>query len=252
MDQEQVEARLVKLPRGAIVAFAARCARRAQSVFKLGWPDAPPKHCQSIRRAVTVAEQGPKTDRSRAAAWVLLLAVMPVPYAAYASTQDTQPSLLAIFAFLGFLAVASFLAADFARPAAAARAAANAYCAADAASEAAALTVAHAAYTSHTAAHAAAVTAAHAAYAVHAGSFAASRSVHTTSGSAAANATNAFSTSHVALATYCAAVVLDIATSADLELLEALTEREQWTNASPVPQSVCGELWPNGPPEGFQ
>jgi len=47
---------LRKLPRWACVAFAARCARRAQPMFTLKWKDAPREHVEAIERAITAAE----------------------------------------------------------------------------------------------------------------------------------------------------------------------------------------------------
>ncbi len=44
------------LPRWARVAFAARCARRVQPLFKLLWPEAPRKHIAAVDRAITLAE----------------------------------------------------------------------------------------------------------------------------------------------------------------------------------------------------
>lgn len=47
---------IAKLPRWAQVAFAARCARRAQPLFKHGWSDVPPEYADGIDRAVAFAE----------------------------------------------------------------------------------------------------------------------------------------------------------------------------------------------------
>ena len=46
-----------RLPRWARVAFAARCARRAQPIYQHFWPDAPEHHLRALDRAVRVAEQ---------------------------------------------------------------------------------------------------------------------------------------------------------------------------------------------------
>ena len=45
-----------KLPRRAQVAFAARCARRVQPVFKAAWPEATEEHVEAIERAIRCAE----------------------------------------------------------------------------------------------------------------------------------------------------------------------------------------------------
>lgn len=49
---------LARLPRWACVAFAARCARRVQPLYKLAWADAPDRerHVAAIDRAITLAE----------------------------------------------------------------------------------------------------------------------------------------------------------------------------------------------------
>jgi hypothetical protein len=58
MDRSQLptESDLEKLPRRAVVAFAARCARLVLPIFKAAWPDAPQKHLVAVERAVLVAE----------------------------------------------------------------------------------------------------------------------------------------------------------------------------------------------------
>jgi len=47
---------IAQLPRWAIVAFAARCARRAQPIFELFWAG-PKKHKKAVANAVQVAER---------------------------------------------------------------------------------------------------------------------------------------------------------------------------------------------------
>jgi hypothetical protein len=51
------EQELRALPRWALVAFAARCARRVQPLFKDGWPDAPVEDVQALERVIVLAEQ---------------------------------------------------------------------------------------------------------------------------------------------------------------------------------------------------
>ena len=48
---------IAKLTRWAIVAFAARCARRVLPIFAATWPEAPDKHKQAVANAVAVAER---------------------------------------------------------------------------------------------------------------------------------------------------------------------------------------------------
>ena len=48
---------LAKLPRLAIVAFAARCARRMLPLFKYGWNDAPDEIVKDVENAIQLAEK---------------------------------------------------------------------------------------------------------------------------------------------------------------------------------------------------
>ena len=54
--QLPTEEEIAKLPRWARVAFAARCARRAQPLFQKHWPDAPEEHVSAIEKAIHIAE----------------------------------------------------------------------------------------------------------------------------------------------------------------------------------------------------
>jgi hypothetical protein len=45
------------LPRWAIIAFAARCARRVEPLFPEAWPNAPSDHIDAVRAAVEFAER---------------------------------------------------------------------------------------------------------------------------------------------------------------------------------------------------
>jgi hypothetical protein len=47
---------IVKLPRWAKVAFAARCVRRVQPLLGSTWPEAPEKYIEAIEMAITLAE----------------------------------------------------------------------------------------------------------------------------------------------------------------------------------------------------
>ncbi|HLO39609.1 MAG TPA: hypothetical protein VK176_01200, partial [Phycisphaerales bacterium] len=58
------EDEIAALPRGARVAFAARCARRVQPLFTHFWPDAPRKHVEAIDNAITLAERRFEGSRS--------------------------------------------------------------------------------------------------------------------------------------------------------------------------------------------
>ncbi len=52
------EEEIATLPRRAIVAFAARCARRVQPLFKAKWPGAREEgYCAAVDRAITLSEQ---------------------------------------------------------------------------------------------------------------------------------------------------------------------------------------------------
>lgn len=59
---------IAQLRRWAQLAFAARCARRVQPLFKHFWPDAPKKHVDAVDAAVRLAEHcasiGSLTDAS--------------------------------------------------------------------------------------------------------------------------------------------------------------------------------------------
>lgn len=56
IDTLPTEEELATLPRWACVAFAARCARRVQPLFKHFWPGAPEKHVAAIDAAITTIE----------------------------------------------------------------------------------------------------------------------------------------------------------------------------------------------------
>lgn len=49
---------IAQLPRWAQVAFAARCARRVQPLFKHFWPDASAEHVEALDRTITISERG--------------------------------------------------------------------------------------------------------------------------------------------------------------------------------------------------
>ncbi|MFC1636331.1 hypothetical protein ACFL5Z_15990 [Planctomycetota bacterium] len=51
------EKEIAKLPRLAIVAFAARCARRVQPLFASIWPEVPEKHKKAVTGAIKITEE---------------------------------------------------------------------------------------------------------------------------------------------------------------------------------------------------
>ncbi|MCW5777789.1 MAG: hypothetical protein KIS87_15240, partial [Phycisphaeraceae bacterium] len=55
--QSPTEEELATLPRWARVAFAARCARRVQPLFKHFWPAAPEEQVRGIDTAITLSER---------------------------------------------------------------------------------------------------------------------------------------------------------------------------------------------------
>jgi hypothetical protein len=52
------------LPRWAMVAFAARCARRVQPVFTAAWPSVPSQHVEAVATAIASAEATAKHART--------------------------------------------------------------------------------------------------------------------------------------------------------------------------------------------
>ena len=134
-DHAPQEEDLRKLPRWAIVAFAARCARRVQPLFAKYWKDAPKEHIEAVDRAITLSEASARVGRPEAslsdaadAARVAAAAYAAVDAAAYAAADAADAA--------AYAAVDARAAADAAVDArAAARAAA--YAAARAAADAA-------------------------------------------------------------------------------------------------------------------
>lgn len=51
------EMEIAKLPRWAVVAFAARCARRVQPLFQAHWPDAPDKYASTLEFGIELVER---------------------------------------------------------------------------------------------------------------------------------------------------------------------------------------------------
>jgi hypothetical protein len=56
---------LQTLPRWAIVAFAARCARRVQPLFTHSWKEAPMSYVDAVDRAISMAEAAAKGRAAR-------------------------------------------------------------------------------------------------------------------------------------------------------------------------------------------
>lgn len=63
---EVTEEELRQLPRWAVVAFAARCARRVQPLFTKYWAKAPDEYVMTINTAITLAESSARVGRADA------------------------------------------------------------------------------------------------------------------------------------------------------------------------------------------
>ncbi|MBX3322800.1 MAG: hypothetical protein KF757_07395 [Phycisphaeraceae bacterium] len=142
------EEELATLPRWACVAFAARCARRVQPLYKHFWPDAPAKHVEALDKVITLAQASAADPASTSEAELRAVHAAAhaaaATYSAHAHAADAAASDAA-----AAHAVAAYSAAD-----AAARAAVAAYSAAVAV-YAAATRAAAAADAAHSAAHSA-------------------------------------------------------------------------------------------------
>lgn len=83
--KEEIE----KLPCWARVAFAARCARRAQPLFQKQWPDAPAEHVTAIETAIGAAENATAdADAAAKAAYAAARAAYAYVDTASASAAD--------------------------------------------------------------------------------------------------------------------------------------------------------------------
>jgi hypothetical protein len=122
------EEELRALPRWAVVAFAARCARRVQPLFTHFWPKAPREHIEAVDRAISLTQASAADPSSvstyevRAAAdyvddaYVAATAA-DIPEAAYATSPAANAAHAAAAdadsAFLGaFLTARAARAAD--------------------------------------------------------------------------------------------------------------------------------------------
>jgi hypothetical protein len=114
------EEELRTLPRWAVVAYAARCARRVQPLFTHYWPDAPREHVEAVDRAITLAEAA-AADPASASDWVPALAARSAANAAANAAAARSAARSAANA-----AANAALNAAAANPAAAALTAANA------------------------------------------------------------------------------------------------------------------------------
>jgi len=83
--KEEIE----KLPCWARVAFAARCARRAQPLFQKQWPDAPAEHVTAIETAIGAAENA-TADADAAAKAAYAAARAAYAYVDTASAADVD------------------------------------------------------------------------------------------------------------------------------------------------------------------
>lgn len=206
------EEELRELPRWARVAFAARCARCVQPLFRALWPKAPARHCEAIDRAVQIAE-------------ILASGGVPPP--------GTNAANAAAFAHNAANAAAFATAARHA-VAAAANAADTAANAAFAARDAAKANDANAdvaAKADDDAAFAAAKAAARAAEAAFA--------------AVAANAANLRAASRRWQNTTIRAMRLDF------KKLRKAAKKERWTNKTPVPPAFFGASWLEDKPLGW-
>ena len=203
---------LAKLPRRAVVAFAARCARRAQPLFAAEWA-APRDFLEAIDRAIGLAESfaaaaKPAYDAAKAAANAAADAADVAANVAANVVADAAPKPAYFAAIAGANAAAAAAAAKFADVAAnVANAAAN---------------VAYAAANADTVTDVASA-AAHA---------------------AAVYANSAYAADTVDVAT--SGVLRDFVR------LRAAAQTENWTNNdTPVPPEFFGPMWPDGEPEGW-
>ena len=80
-----------KLPRWVQVAFAIRCARRVQPVFKAMWPDAPDEHVAAIEHAIQCAERLLVGSEGALPAKAAYAAAKAADEAAYAAYRVTAP-----------------------------------------------------------------------------------------------------------------------------------------------------------------
>ena len=131
---------LAQLPRWAIVAFAARCARRVQPLFTQSWPDAPQHHVIAVENAIALSEKRASSGKSNSLVvpGVIIVsgggvyAAARAAYTAYAASTAATAAARAADA-----AAYAARAADAADAADAAARAADAVRAADAATKAA-------------------------------------------------------------------------------------------------------------------
>ena len=56
---------IAEIPVLAMIAFAARCARRVQPLFVASWTDAPKNHIRAIEYAISLAEETAKSGKQK-------------------------------------------------------------------------------------------------------------------------------------------------------------------------------------------
>ena len=122
--RDQVKEKLTGLPRRAVVAFAARCARRVQPLFVAAWPDAPQKHLDAIEKAIVLAERYGQGDKITAADAYADAYADAVAYAARAADARAAAAYADAAAYAAYAAHAADAADAYADAAYAARAAA--------------------------------------------------------------------------------------------------------------------------------
>ena len=90
------EEEISKLPRWAIVAFAARCARRVEPIFRLAWPDAPKKHIHAVADAIEVAEISASIASTAVSASARTAAAVEAAYAAARAATAVKAAYAAV------------------------------------------------------------------------------------------------------------------------------------------------------------
>lgn len=198
------------LPRWARVAFAARCARRVEPLFRYFWPDAAASDMAAIAVAVQTAED--------AARYAGVAAVEPSRAHLYPASWLNNDNYAASTASGGYAAANAAAAAAEVAYAAAHRVPrgnavrGNAPAPANAATFAARTAVSLATDCCGVVAHAAAI--------------------------AACDVDSAFGVNAIA------------AMNRDFQLLKEQSQAESWDDSTPVPPELLGPLWPDGPPRG--
>lgn len=206
---------LKTLPCWARVAFAARCARRVQPLFRAAWPQAAKEHIETVDTAVTAAERSAASGDPYAVGARVPPSFTAVADATAAAADAARYALCAAY---------SVVVAEMKRAQAGANAAIQAAnkpsAAADRADEALEVDDAD--------------------------------NVVADAAACAAQAVDAAAASHAEGAAYVRAYsVVRAAMHRDFELLKEAAVREEWTDDTPVAPEFFGPLWPQGVPAGW-